>query len=587
MNEKPTYEELERKVTVLENRLKEDNVHRIWDVYSLSNIPTLIRNAADGDIIRYNYAMQRLTGYSHDEMPDVNAWLDNLYPDPTYKAAARKISEKVRRGDVNLREFELIVTRKDGRQLFVEFTVFGIYDLGRSTGFQVVKAVDVTLKKQAKLELKRVNAELNRLNSELDQRVKDRTRDLEESENRLKLALEGANEGLWVIDIVGGEMNFTEYSAQMLGYSLDELGSTSEKWDELTHPDDWPSVRQGLQDHLEGKTQAYEAEYRARTKAGEWKWILGHGRVTKKDSQGRPLQLIGTHVDIDRRKRAELEMQKNERMFRSLVESAPFGLTIMDSNGTAHYVNPKFKEMFGYELEEVRNPDDWFKKAYPDKAYRRKSFEMWESAVRRSELDEDVEPSEGKVRCRDGQEKHISFRIVHLAEERHLVTYVDITDRVTAEQELLRRENELELKSRNLEEVNTALRVLLEQRNADKSDMEEKILFNIRDLVVPYLDKLETTRSPDMQKSYVDILRSNLNSIVSPFARKLSARYMNFTPREIQVANLIKEDKGNKEIAELLYVSESSVEFHRHNIRKKLGIINHKVNLKTYLQSLQ
>jgi len=493
--------ELEQKITQLQNCLKEDNIHRILDVYSLNSIPTLIRNAA--------------------------------------------------------------------------------------TGVQVLKGMDATRKKQTQGELKQVNEALNLLNKELDQRIKARTRHLEESENRLKLALEGANEGLWVIDIVGGKMKFTEYSAQMLGYCLEELGSTSEKWDEMTHPEDWPNVQQGLQNHLEGKTQFYEAEYRARTKSGKWKWILGHGRVTKRDEEGRPLQLTGTHVDIDRLKCAELEIRKNEKMFRSLVENIPFGLTIMNSNGTVHYVNPRFKEIFGYELEDVPRMDVWFEKAYPDKAYRRKACEAWKNAVERSEADEDVEPSEFKTRCRDGQEKYISIRFVHLAEAQHLVTYADITARVKAEHALHKREKELEIKSRNLEDVNTALRVLLDQRNADKSDMEEKILFNIRDLVVPYLDKLGKTSSIEMRRSYIDILRSNLNSIISPFARKLSARYMNFTPREIQVANLIKEDKGNKEIAEILYLSASSVEFHRHNIRKKIGIIKKKINLKTYLQSLQ
>lgn len=587
MNKKPSYVELEQKITELQNRLKEDIIHRIWDVYSLSNIPTLIRSAATGDIVRYNDAMNRLTGYSHEEMLNEKRWLSNLHPDSKNRTAIGEMVKKVRRGEINLREYELMITRKDGNQLYVEFTAFSIYDLGRLTGFQVLKGVDVTQKKQAQRELKRVNRDLNLLNKELDQRIRNRTRHLEESESRLKLALEGANEGLWVIDIVGGKMKFTEYSAQMLDYRLEDLGATSEKWDRLTHPEDWPNVRQGLQDHLEGKTQFYEAEYRARTKSGEWKWILGHGRVTKRDADGRPLQLTGTHVDIDRLKRTELVMRKNEQMFRSLVENVPFGLIIMDSGGTVYYLNPKFKKIFGYELEEIPTMDVWFEKAYPSKAYRRKVYKAWENAIERSEADEDVKLSESRIRCRDGQKKYISLRIAHLTETRYLVTYEDITDRITAEHALLKREKELKIKSRNLEDVNTALRVLLEQRNTDKSDMEEKILFNIQDLVIPYLDKLEKTSSIGMRRSYVDILRSNLNSIVSPFARKLSARYMNFTPREIQVANLIKEDKGNKEIAELLYVSTSSVEFHRHNIRKKTGIINKKINLKTYLQSLQ
>ena len=145
----------------------------------------------------------------------------------------------------------------------------------------------------------------------------------------------------------------------------------------------------------------------------------------------------------------------------------------------------------------------------------------------------------------------------------------------------------MERKTASLEDVNTALRVLLKRREEDKTELEEKVLYNMKDLVLPYVAKLEQSRLSDNQKSFLTILKSSLDDIVSPFSRRLAASHLNLTPREVQVANLLKEDKITKEIAEMLNMSESSVEFHRHNIRKKLGLVGKKVNLRTYLQSLQ
>ncbi|HOJ15012.1 MAG TPA: helix-turn-helix transcriptional regulator, partial [Deltaproteobacteria bacterium] len=83
-----------------------------------------------------------------------------------------------------------------------------------------------------------------------------------------------------------------------------------------------------------------------------------------------------------------------------------------------------------------------------------------------------------------------------------------------------------------------------------------------------------------------EILESNLNDIISPFLKKLSSHYLNLTPTEIQVADLIKDGKSTKQIAEVLGISERAVEFHRNNIRDKLGLKNSKTNLRSYLMTL-
>ena len=156
-----------------------------------------------------------------------------------------------------------------------------------------------------------------------------------------------------------------------------------------------------------------------------------------------------------------------------------------------------------------------------------------------------------------------------------------------AQQKLRKRGRDLEIKSFELEEVNTALRVLLKQRDKDKLEIEEKITINIKEFVQPSLEKLRNSGLNERQKSYLIILESHIHDIISPFLRKLTSKYLNLTASEMQVTHFVMEGKRTKEIALLLNLSEKTIEVHRKNIRKKLGINNKKANLRTHLLSLQ
>ena len=159
----------------------------------------------------------------------------------------------------------------------------------------------------------------------------------------------------------------------------------------------------------------------------------------------------------------------------------------------------------------------------------------------------------------------------------------EIVERKKAEAGLIKRTAELDFKSQTLEEANIALRVILKAREDDKNELEGKVLANMKRLVLPYLEKLGRSSLDDSQRACLAGLQANLEDLVSSFSQRLSSPLLNLTPREIQIANQVKEGRANKEIAGFFNISLRTVEFHRENIRKKIGLVNKKVNLRSQL----
>lgn len=166
----------------------------------------------------------------------------------------------------------------------------------------------------------------------------------------------------------------------------------------------------------------------------------------------------------------------------------------------------------------------------------------------------------------------------------------DITERKKAEEKLLELVDQLDRKvkeySASLEEKNAALKVLLKQYQDEKTEMEEKILLNVKELIMPAVEKMKHGRIKNIQK-HIGILESNLNRITSSFSVKLTSKALNLSHQEIQVANYVMHGKTTKEVAELMGLAERTIDFHRAKIRKKMGLANKKQSLRTHLLSLQ
>ncbi len=154
------------------------------------------------------------------------------------------------------------------------------------------------------------------------------------------------------------------------------------------------------------------------------------------------------------------------------------------------------------------------------------------------------------------------------------------------EEQLRDKHTALKAQTKELREVNRTLRALLRQGDKARRDLEERVLSNVKELVVPYLKKLGKNGLDTHQMTYLKILESNLNDIVSPFVHQLSSKYSALTPKEIQVAQLIREGKNTRDIGELLNSSKRTIESHRQSIRTKFGIKDTKANLRSYLLSM-
>jgi len=255
---------------------------------------------------------------------------------------------------------------------------------------------------------------------------------LRDSEERWSFALEGAGEGVWDWDIPTSGMLLSKRYSEMLGYGENELARNIDGWAGLVHPDDLPRARTTLQQYLDGQLPAYIVELRMRCKDGSWKWILCRGMVVKRDANGKPARMIGTHSDITERILAQDKLLKLSKA----VENSPASVVITDLNGTIEYVNPKFTRVTGYtETEAIgQNPRILKSGAVSPKFYER----MWQTI-----LAGEIWQGEFHNRRKNGESYFEAATISPIRDDKGNVTHFvavkeDITERKGTEQELKR-----------------------------------------------------------------------------------------------------------------------------------------------------
>jgi len=311
-------------------------------------------------------------------------------------------------------------------------------------------------------------------------------------------------------------------------------------------------------------------------------WVLRSYPV--RDEKGALSGVVEIVTDITERRKAEEAMRQSEQKYRELFENANDIIFILDLDGRILSCNDAASRTYGFVPEQMQGLSLEMLLDKNDLPAVRKLFRS-----KRGERDV-PNPLEFLTYTRTGEAVWLEVNARSVEENGKPVAIHgiarNITERKRMEEALRKREQELEEKSRNLEDANTALKVLLKRREDDKAELEEKVICNVRELILPYIENLKITPVDSHQLNQLKILERNTSEIISPFLRTLSSKHPNLTPMEIKVINFIKEGRTTKEMAGLLNASARTVEVHRDNIRKKLGLRNKKANLKSYLMAL-
>ena len=339
----------------------------------------------------------------------------NLTPEMT-EASFRKLVAPLLTGERSLAQFQTIHRRADGSVYPVDVHLQVVHD-GQEWIFLAL-VHDITERR------------------EIEDALKD-------SQQRLALALEGSNLGLWDWQMQSGAFTVDERWAAMLGYSISEVEPHVRTREQLIHPDDRAGVWEAWKAHVEGRTDRYECSHRFRDKSGAWRWMLDCGQIVSRDAEGRPLRAIGTHRDITETKRAE------ER-FRQVVEASKHGMLVVDYQGRIQLANSRIEQMFGYERQTLLGQSvnqlvpDAFRSAHTAhmEGFSQSPDERWMGGLR-----------EVNGQTRTGKLLPVEVGLSSITTPEGLMvlcSVLDITDRRRAQ-------DALEQASRNLAQKNTEL----------------------------------------------------------------------------------------------------------------------------------
>jgi PAS domain S-box-containing protein len=268
--------------------------------------------------------------------------------------------------------------------------------------------------------------------------------------------------------------------------------------------------------------------------------------------------------------------------YRAIFENTGVASIVIGQDSLILLTNKKFEKLSGCRRDEIEGKKKWTEFVIEDDLSKVKEC-LWQQ-----------EPAADEIRgiCEFkfidplGNIKYIFAANREIPSTNTAVlSLLDITDRKLAEEALKQRDLDLEMKSRSLEEANVALRVLMKHAQEAKALLEEQVLANFGNIIGPSIEDLKRLRLNDEQISQVELIEKQLQDIASPFIVNLSRAFRNLTPRETQVALLIKQGMSTKEIGTALRIAEPGVNYHRTNLRRKLGIGKTAINMTSYLQS--
>ena len=394
---------------------------------------------------------------------------------------------------------------------------------------------------------------------------------------RLRAFLGVTFDVLYDWNVPTGAIYFSERLDHILGLPAGGFPRTLEGWLESMHPDDHERVGDALWKSVTTRAP-FRCEYRLRHSDGTYRVVEDQGLVMAGEN-GTPTSMIGAVRDITGEREAQLAAREATELHRVLfrlpspaAQVAKDG-SYIDADATAL----AFFERTAEEMLAANVRDD-----FPEEVVAAMSGEPGSDAI--VELD---------VTCHvRGKAKSLLLSVIpaELGDERTwFLLGADITGQRAMQDELARSERALRRQATILDERNTALKVLLEQREQDRAELEQRIIHNVEQLIEPTLDRLSHMLTHRPERMEVESLRVNLREIVGPFGERLAraeGTRQPLTRREAAVANFVRLGKTTDEIAETLHISRSAVSFHRANVRRKMGLSRGGPRLSTHLANL-
>jgi len=620
MSSKPTYEDLGKKVKALEQEVAkrkraEESLRESEERFRLA-----FENAndgvclvgTDGNLVRVNNRMCNIFGYSKKELESMTV-NDIAYPED--KDISSKFIEKSISGEVENTVFEKRYFHKQGHIICGQVSSSTIKDVKGNPLYFISHVQDITRRKQAEKKML-------------------------ESEEKYRNLLENLPDVIYSLDKNAKVTAVNLPATSFFGYKTDEI--LGKNFSIFIHPEDKERTGMSFLEAIETRREWTRGlQFRGIAKDGSVHWMELNSHM-QFDEDGNYKKEEGVLRDIDNRKKAEeafqrihqeleerieartaelvrvnqqlsqeikereqadKELKNSQERLNIMFEYAPDAYYLNDLNAVFIDGNRAAEKLTGYDKHELIGKN-YFDLDLLDEEGKMKSLQL----IAKIKAGQSPEAEEYRIKKKCGQIVHVeinSFLTNIGGKDLILGIARDITDRKETEKklrmaherlelrvkertlELEEINKELEVQKTNLEDANTALKVLLKKRDEDRIEVEERILANFKELVMPLTDRLKESRLDERQKTWVDILDNNLRDIVSSFSHKLSSKFWGLTSQEFQVANFVKNEKTTKEIANLLGVATSTVDTYRNNIRRKLGIKSKKINLKTYLSGIE
>ncbi|MFA5181184.1 MAG: PAS domain S-box protein [Syntrophales bacterium] len=537
----------------------------------------------EGTITYVNPATERLLGYQLRELIGRSGF-DFVAPEELARALA-DYCEATQTKDVIIPN-AFTIKHKDGSVRILEGVGNNLLDHPDVAGF-VMNVRDITERRRMAEELAahregleclvaERTAELSRINSQLCRELDKRQQveeALRESEEKYRNFMEDAPMGICIVDTTGKIQFINRTIEEHSGWRREELlgkdGFTSGFFNDET--------RRLLAERLAARLRGdppQQLEILLSCKDREPLWVVLKTTLLQKDGL-----IVGAQIaftDISDRRRVEGALRESEGKFRDMAEKAVVGIYLVQDD-RFKYVNAKFAEILSYPMDALID------KAGPKDVIVPEDWPLVEENIRKRISGEVESCNYGFSICTgDGQIRHAevySSRTIFQGRPAVIGTLLDVTGRK-------KREKELALKNRRLEDLNTTLKVLLEQRSEDKKEIEATLLTNIRGLVMPPLEMLKACMTDPRSSGCLALLEANLQDVLSPFLVNMKERCLNLTSKEIQIIQMIKQGKTTKEIAQMLSLSPKTIDYHRANIRKKMDIKNKDFTLSSCLTSL-